>query len=490
MPKRHMTRLGYIAGTGCLLACNPANELSKRWPVLRAVRIILITSALLMSAVGFAATGAVASRATSGVTSTYSVKRVADPQSSLEYWTHRRMAAAEPMTMRSVGAEEIAELGGEPVAGEPYLVEASAPVAAQTVCTPGSGISEPREPLPFERFEIPDPSAEPCRTHGMIFGRAFGQPYSCSGTVVNSDNRSMVWTAGHCVHGLDAQGDPEFFEDLIFVPGYENGVEPFGSWAAQELVAPTRWKNAEDLRYDFAAIVLAPNTTGALIADVVGSRGIAFNQQPNESFQSFGYPALPDPPFNGELLQSCSSSGSGRILDGVIAMGCDMHEGSSGGGWLIRDEYVSSNQSFGAPGLLPRVAFGPYLGDTAKTLYDAARDGTTVFPQPTPTVTPGPVTTHTMKLTLRLRRHLVARGRLTATSGHIGCTQVAPLDIYRLTKRGSQPIGKIRYTDADGRFRVKLRDRTGRYFVYSPPGTYDLSNKCTESISLLRRHRH
>jgi len=472
------------------LSLQPGDELSKRWLVLRAVRIILIASALFIAAVGFAASGAAASRSTTGATSAYSVKRVADPQSSLEYWTHRRMAAAEPMTMRSVGAEEIADLGEEPEAGEPYLVEASAPVTAQAVCTPGSGITELREPLPFQRFEIPDTAAEPCRTHGMIFGRAFGQRYSCSGTVVNSDNRSMVWTAGHCVHGLDAQGQGEFFEDLIFVPGYENGVEPFGSWAAQELLAPTRWRNREDLRYDFAAIVLAPNTSG-LIADVVGSRGIAFNQQPNESFQSFGYPALPNPPFDGELLQSCTSGGSGRILDGVIAMGCDMQEGSSGGGWLIRDEYVSSIQSFGAPILFPRVAFGPYLGDAAKTLYDFARDGTTVFPQPTPTVTPDPVPTkHTMKLTLRLRRHLVARGRLTAASGHVGCTQVAPLDIYRLTTRGSQPIGKIRYTDADGRFRVKLRDRLGRYFVYSPPGTYDLSNKCTDAISVLRRHRH
>ena len=314
--------------------------------------------------------------------------------------------------------------------------------------------------------------------------------YGCSGTLVNSDNKSTVWTAAHCVYG-----DGAYFTNMVFIPGYEETRQPYGQWEASTLHVPSSWIGSEDPMEgnDFAAIVLKANASGALAGNVVGTRGIAFNQQPNEFFQSYGYPAVPEALFDGEHLHSCESVGTGRILPLMIAMGCNMKQGSSGGGWVIRGEYVASNQSIGIVGLRG-LAFGPYLGSEALALYNSVRGGTTVFPSPTPTAPPEPYRKHNMSVSLNLSGHLVATGKVTAASGHVGCTQLVPIRIARLKNVGGtlQVVGlsKTVFTSSTGTYRVKLRDRASYYGTIAFDGTYDLSNDCSEAFSRAKRHRH
>ena len=55
----------------------------------------------------------------------------------------------------------------------------------------------------------------------------------------------------------------------------------------------------------------------------------------------------------------------------TVAMTCDMGVGSSGGGWLIEDEFLNSVTSIGLKND-PTHAEGPYFGDAAANLLGTA----------------------------------------------------------------------------------------------------------------------
>lgn len=452
-------------------------------------RRILLVVALVLSGLVTLPSGAGAGRDRGFVAT-----RVADPAASRRAWTPDRMRAARPAPMPRIERADLE--GGRPAAGSPLLVDGSSPTAQPYAAGSGagSGSGDTRQPIPFTRSEVIDPSEDPYAAHGMIFGSSPTGDFACSGTAITSDNRSVVWTAGHC---LQWRG---IAENVVFVPGYEQEVlgeedpmeetAPYGVWAADLLMVPTQWRDYENPLYDFGALRVAPNSAGALLGDVIATRGIAFSQHPTESLQSFGYPAMPSDKFDGQHLQTCVSHGSGRIWDALVAMGCDMEQGSSGGGWVMRDEFVTSNVSGGNMRIWPNMSFGPYLGSAAQNLYDAIRGGTTAFPQPAPS-TPviSPPKTHRMKITLRLRNHLTARGRISAPDGFSDCAVTAPVRLGKKRDGVYYPVGKLLFTDAEGRFKTQLRDRKGRYLALVEASAFDLSHRCDQAVAFAR-HRH
>ncbi|HZA20833.1 MAG TPA: peptidase, partial [Actinomycetota bacterium] len=191
----------------------------------------------------------------------------------------------------------------------------------------------------------------PNRTHGKLFILEDDIPiFVCSATAVTSAERNLVWTAGHCVHeGKDGQA----FEDFVFIPGYRDGDEPHGVWYAEAAYTTSQWATSTNenvaFKHDVAALVMEPNERGELV-DVVGARGIRFNQNPVKTFRSHGYPAAP--PFDGERMFRCVSKLGGLLGRGLLApmgIGCDMTEGSSGGGWIVGkgdSGFVQSVNSF------------------------------------------------------------------------------------------------------------------------------------------------
>jgi hypothetical protein len=216
---------------------------------------------------------------------------------------------------------------------------------------------------PFESYEYPGSYPPP---HGKVFFTLGGSDYVCSGTALDSANRSVVWTAGHCVN----EGPGEFATNWAFVPAYRDGSAPYGTWTARTLVTTTAWGQQGDISYDLGAAVM--NTTGAgALTDVVGGRGIAFNYDRNQAYTSFGYPAAP--PFTGERLWVCESqlgASDPSTSPQTMGIGCDMTGGSSGGGWVVGDSVYSVN-SYGYL-TQPDVMYGPYQGAVAQSLYGDA----------------------------------------------------------------------------------------------------------------------
>jgi V8-like Glu-specific endopeptidase len=262
------------------------------------------------------------------------VKRVTQSrQAVVDYWTKERMENATPV---------------EQVRGQ------------------GSGDAESSAALAPAR-EYPGPYTEyPASTHGKVFFTLNGSNFVCSGTALNSTNRSVVWTAGHCLN----EGPGAFATNFAFVPAYRDGARPFGTWTARTLMTTSAWGNQGDFSYDVGAAVM--NTTGgSALTDVVGGRGIAFNYDRNQFYTSFGYPAAP--PFNGQRLWICESpliANDTSASPPTMGIDCDMTGGSSGGGWIVGNSVYSVN-SYGYLNQ-PGVMYGPYQDSVAQSLYNQA----------------------------------------------------------------------------------------------------------------------
>jgi V8-like Glu-specific endopeptidase len=198
------------------------------------------------------------------------------------------------------------------------------------------------------------------RTNGKILGfDPVEGGYSCSGTALNTPSRSIVLTAGHCVleHGREGR-------EITFVPAYDHGQRPFGTFTGASVYVMPQWRHGENPDFDVAALEVRPNGLGKL-TDVVGARGYAISKSRTSAFQIFGYPAAHAA---GEELRSCRAHGLGldRLTDRFVGpptmpASCDMAAGSSGGAWLFDGEYVSGVTSYSYEGR-PTQLFSPYFG--------------------------------------------------------------------------------------------------------------------------------
>jgi RTX calcium-binding nonapeptide repeat (4 copies) len=305
------------------------------------------------------------------------------PAEIREYWTPKRMRQAEPVELRRSASPVSPAEGAVDPRGEPKLVLPTGPGVPETRAgildglLGGGGGPQARDAVDTG----PNNTAFPQRVHGKVFFTISGGSdpgnFLCSGTALRSPSHTLVWTAGHCVN--DAEFNGGFATRFEFVPGYRNGQTPFGEWVARELFTTSGWQNNDNIRLDVGAAVLARDAEGRGIQDVVGARGIAFNQSRNQTFVAFGYPAVSTVfrTFNGELLYSCTSP---RIGDdnppgtgpNPMEIDCDMTGGASGGGWVVDGRFVNSVTSYGYEFDFDSL-FGPYLGTTAKNLYQEAR---------------------------------------------------------------------------------------------------------------------
>src|SRR4029079_12857300 len=147
--------------------------------------------------------------------------------------------------------------------------------------------AKPKAPKAWSSFEVTTPYTDfPTSTHGKVFFTLGGVDYVCSGTALLSGNKSVVWTAGHCVN----EGPGAFATSWAFVPAYKDGSAPFGVFSATNLFTTSAWGNSGDFSYDEGAAVVGP-ASGVALTDAVGGRGISFSYNRSQHYQSHGYPA-------------------------------------------------------------------------------------------------------------------------------------------------------------------------------------------------------
>jgi len=269
-------------------------------------------------------------------------------QQALRFWTPARMRQARPLEASPP------EGGG--------LAGASA--------APAPGTAQDSDFAP-----VADPTAPGFRQNGAIFivlphGSGFGR---CSGTAVNSPNRSVVITAGHCVNEFGHW----FNQDWVFVPGFHDGVRPFGVFVAKWLGATARWVGGGSENADVGAAVVSRNERGQTLGAAVGGDQIAFGLSPSQVFDVHGYPVAP--PFDGASQRLCAGTPFlGHDLISFLqpgplnlALTCEVTGGASGGGWTIHGDVLNGVTNYGY-GDDPSTDFGSYFGGAVRDLYERA----------------------------------------------------------------------------------------------------------------------
>jgi len=250
----------------------------------------------------------------------------------------------------------------------------------------GEGGYEP--PFPYTRYEHALAYTEyPYKTVGMLFSRnpETGERNECTAASINTDNDSVVWTAGHCVHSGGEDGT--WFEDFKFAPAYDEGNKPFGEWEWRRAFSLKGWTQDDNPNYDLGAVVFDPQDDGDLLQEKVGSLGWRFNEDVYRHWHVIGYAANIEAGRQNICAGSFGDEFEDPLQEGPpqVGLGCDMKGKASGSPFILEfeeglggnDFYINSAVSGPCTQEPPdgeHDVCGAYHGDGGKNLYDAAND--------------------------------------------------------------------------------------------------------------------
>jgi V8-like Glu-specific endopeptidase len=215
---------------------------------------------------------------------------------------------------------------------------------------------------------VPDTTVPPYAVNGRLFIRQGKNSGYCSGTAIDSASRELVLTAGHCVNSgpEGRRGGSTWSSYLEFVPGYSDGLAPFGAFIARRnaIYAPKPWLKRANPNFDVGAFLTMPNANGENVADAVGGGAtIVTDQDRHQQFQTFGYPGAStrmrtcDSPYTGDDSVTYAFAGPP-----TMAIRCHWAPGASGGGWLISEgTAIDGLTSYGLQGDKVHT-YSPYFG--------------------------------------------------------------------------------------------------------------------------------
>jgi hypothetical protein len=107
------------------------------------------------------------------------------------------------------------------------------------------------------------------------------------------------------------------------------------------------------------------------------------------------------------------------------------------------------------------------------------------FQVPPPDVTCAPAD-HARSITLRLRKHLVARGKVRVGDGFTDCAARLPVKVQRRVSGRWRTVGRTTTTDT-GAYKKRISDRPGRYRSVAPK-INQFTDLCFRAVSPVRRH--
>jgi V8-like Glu-specific endopeptidase len=268
-----------------------------------------------------------------------------------EYWSPERQKAARPVQLQTVPGATRVSPEQAPAGVEPGHVE------------PGR---------PHSDFRVPDatlvgghpvlnPLAFPYSACGKVFFNQGTGSFSGSAAMISPN---VLLTAGHCVY---AGGN--WSSNFTFYPSYP--LRQNVSFKAQRLAAWTAWTQSGNRAYDYGLAWIGNNA-----GNQTGWLGLLWNASTTgRVWDAVGYPATPNPPFDGSKMDEALGTFAASSVSGTIGLTHDnMEHGSSGGPWITDFNgsarvYANGLQSFHIHDG-DFVEFGPYFTADIKTLLD------------------------------------------------------------------------------------------------------------------------
>ncbi|MGW5655966.1 trypsin-like serine peptidase [Streptomyces humi] len=193
---------------------------------------------------------------------------------------------------------------------------------------------------------------------GSLSGNHF-----CTASVVHSPRRDLIVTAAHCVDADDGAG-------LVFVPGYRDGLAPYGVWKVGRRYLPDGWSHGQDEDSD-VAFAAVQDRAGKRVEDVTGANrfvtGVATGATP---VTVTGYPDSREVPVDCTNRPVAHSATQQRI-------DCpEFTGGTSGSPWVNGDhEVVGVLGGHEQGGSTADISYSVVLGGEATELFRDATAG-------------------------------------------------------------------------------------------------------------------
>src|ERR1700761_7458471 len=116
----------------------------------------------------------------------------------------------------------------------------------------GNSRSAPTPGASAESFA--EPTGSGLRVGALFEHNASGNHF-CTASVVDSPGKDLLITAAHCIYGATGSG---YDSDIVFIPDYRDGQEPYGVWSVERLLVPQQWQTSADPDFDFGFVGLVP----------------------------------------------------------------------------------------------------------------------------------------------------------------------------------------------------------------------------------------
>ena len=272
------------------------------------------------------------------------------------------------------GAGPVAEIGASPTAATarrtPTTTRRVAAVAVVAVATAlvaagCGGAASGSNSRSLGAQTVPGRAAAALATVGPLFPSAGATIHICTASVVDSPGGDLLVTAAHCVVGRGA--------GLVFVPGYDNGRQPYGRWTVVAAYAGAAWTGSQDPRDDVAFLKVAPHTVHGKtveVQQVTGANRLASAPAAGRRVTVVGYA------FGGRDAPIVCDATSTRH-QGYPRFACAGYvAGTSGGPWLTgtaaQRQVVGVIGGLHQGGCRPDVSYSAPFGATTATLYRQA----------------------------------------------------------------------------------------------------------------------
>lgn len=205
---------------------------------------------------------------------------------------------------------------------------------------------------------------------GALFTASAGKlgAHFCTASVVHSAHGDLAVTAAHCVAGVQGQ--------IVFVPGYANGKEPYGVWPVTAVYTDQAWQSSQDPDDDVAFLRLSDASGGVPIEDVTGAERLGGDSPEPALVRVIGYPDDADQPVS---CANWTKSFSATQLE----FDCDGYtDGTSGGPFLANASGASGPGTvigviggYEQGGDTPDVSYAAAFGAAVAALYQRAQAG-------------------------------------------------------------------------------------------------------------------
>jgi len=253
---------------------------------------------------------------------------VSSPERVSRYWTPERMRSAKPYPLPTVDIPE------DPRA--PAFHTRSATCTADF-----ANVSN------VQAYSKPPSSAI-----GRLFFRLGGQNMHCTAAIGNAHT---IWTAGHCLM------NPSTFswaESITFVPGYNNGKTPFGSFSPMRLCVALDWV-FQRFTGDYGIAIFSQPFDAALGAFPL-VQGLDASQA---EYKAYSYVDKVQRTCHSGMCMRDESTVPASVGILCDAGGMDGSTSSSGGPWLVSDSFMVGVSSY-IRNDHPNVVYSPYFNAT------------------------------------------------------------------------------------------------------------------------------